>query len=57
MKGAYGVFAVTNYWESRSSDVEMKQGKDMADAAKVCCDDSILMQSFFTDLRSLGSGS
>jgi len=35
MKGAYGVFAVTNYWESRSAEVEVKQGKAMADAAKV----------------------
>lgn len=34
MKGAYAVFAVTNYWESRSADVEMKQGKAVADAAK-----------------------
>jgi len=36
IKGAYAVYAVTNYWESRSADVEMKQGKAMADAAKVC---------------------
>jgi len=34
VKGAYAVFAVTNYWESKSADVEMKQGKAMADAAK-----------------------
>jgi uncharacterized protein YbjT (DUF2867 family) len=34
IKGAYAVFAVTNYWESKSADVEMKQGKAMADAAK-----------------------
>lgn len=34
MKGAYGVFAVTNFWESRSAEVEMRQGKAMADAAK-----------------------
>lgn len=35
MKGAYGVFGVTNYWESHSSETEIKQGKAMADAAKV----------------------
>ncbi|TVY80730.1 NmrA-like family domain-containing protein [Lachnellula suecica] len=34
IKGAYAVYAVTNYWESKSADVEMKQGKAMADAAK-----------------------
>jgi len=34
MKGAYAVFAVTNFWESQSADVEIKQGKAMADAAK-----------------------
>jgi len=34
MKGAYGVFAVTNYWESRSAETEIRQGKAMADAAK-----------------------
>lgn len=35
MKEAYAVFAVTNYWESRSAETEIKQGKAMADAAKV----------------------
>jgi hypothetical protein len=35
LKDAYAVFAVTNYWESRSTEVEMTQGKAMADAAKV----------------------
>lgn len=40
MKGAYAVFAVTNYWESKSADVEMKQGKAMADAAKVSLETS-----------------
>ena len=29
-------FAVTNYWETRSAETEIKQGKAMADAAKVC---------------------
>jgi uncharacterized protein YbjT (DUF2867 family) len=35
VKGAYAVFAVTNFWESRSADVEKAQGKAIADAAKV----------------------
>lgn len=35
LKDAYAVFAVTNYWETRSAEVEMKQGKAIADAAKV----------------------
>jgi hypothetical protein len=29
------VFAVTNYWESGKSEVEIAQGKAIADAAKV----------------------
>ena len=35
LKGAYAVFAVTNFWESQSADVEKKQGIAIADAAKV----------------------
>jgi hypothetical protein len=35
LHGAYGVFAVTNFWESKSGEVEIKQGKAIADAAKV----------------------
>lgn len=35
MKDAYAVFAVTNYWESQNADVEIKQGKAIADVAKV----------------------
>ncbi|QSZ37491.1 hypothetical protein DSL72_008589 [Monilinia vaccinii-corymbosi] len=34
LKGAYAVFAVTNFWESQSADVEKKQGAAIADAAK-----------------------
>lgn len=34
VKGAFAVFAVTNYWDSHSADVETKQGKAIADAAK-----------------------
>lgn len=35
IKGAYAVFAVTNYWEKMNSDVEFQQGKDVADICKV----------------------
>ncbi|KAH7027706.1 NmrA-like family protein [Microdochium trichocladiopsis] len=34
MKDSYAVFAVTNYWEKADADLEIKQGKDLADAAK-----------------------
>ncbi|KAL1879324.1 hypothetical protein VTK73DRAFT_7161 [Phialemonium thermophilum] len=34
MSGATEVFAVTNYWESLSIDVEIQQGKNLVDAAK-----------------------
>lgn len=33
MTGAYAVYAVTNYWESKDANVEMTQGKCLADAA------------------------
>lgn len=29
------VFAVTNYWEKANADLEVQQGKNLADAAKV----------------------
>ncbi|KIW23908.1 uncharacterized protein PV07_12070 [Cladophialophora immunda] len=32
--GSYGVFAVTNYWETQSKDAEIKQGKNIVDACK-----------------------
>jgi uncharacterized protein YbjT (DUF2867 family) len=35
LHGAYAVFLVTNYWESMSAEVEKKQGKTVADVAKV----------------------
>jgi uncharacterized protein YbjT (DUF2867 family) len=34
LKGAYAVFAVTNFWESVNPEVEKKQGFAIADAAK-----------------------
>ena len=35
LKGAYAVFAVTNYWEKMDAELELDQGKTIADAAKV----------------------
>ncbi|KAH8682397.1 NmrA-like family protein [Xylariales sp. PMI_506] len=32
--GSYAVFAVTNYWELLDTNVEIQQGKNIADAAK-----------------------
>lgn len=34
MKGAYAVFALTNYWDKMDMQVEIQQGKNLADAAK-----------------------
>ena len=36
-KGAYAVFAMTNYWEKMDKDLEIRQGKNIADLAKVSC--------------------
>lgn len=35
LRGAYGVYAVTNYWEKVDAGNELKQGKRIADACKV----------------------
>lgn len=35
VKGAYGVFAVTDYWATMDSPNEIKQGKNIVDASKV----------------------
>jgi len=34
LKGAHGVFLVTNYWELHDENREVQQGKNVADAAK-----------------------
>lgn len=34
IKGAYGVFAVTNFWETFSVETEIAQGKNIADVSK-----------------------
>lgn len=50
LKGAYGVFAVTNFWESQSAEVEKKQGTAIADAAKV-----MKYPTVRTNMREAGS--
>ena len=45
IKGAYGVYAVTNFWDSMSEDKEITQGKNIADVCKV--------HIFLTHLHSL----
>ncbi len=36
IKGAYAVFAVTDFWTSMKKEVEVEQGKNVADVSKVC---------------------
>ncbi len=55
VQGAYAVYAVTNFWESHSADVEMKQGKAMADAAKVCNSCPLTERRINQVRRKLGS--
>ena len=33
--GAYAIFAMTNYWEKMDAELEMQQGRNIADLAKV----------------------
>lgn len=35
LKGAYAVFAVTDFWAVQNAQIEINQGKAIADAAKV----------------------
>ena len=35
LHGAYAVFAVTNYWDKMDAELEMTQGRNVADLAKV----------------------
>lgn len=37
VQGAYGVFAVTDYWATMDGATEIRQGKGMVDASKVSC--------------------
>jgi uncharacterized protein YbjT (DUF2867 family) len=53
-KGAYAVFAVTNYWEKEDEELEKQQGHNVADAAKECGVQHLIWSSLLgvTDLTS-----
>ena len=34
-EGVYGVFGVTNFWATMNAEIEVAQGRNVADAAKV----------------------
>ncbi|KAE8391275.1 hypothetical protein BDV23DRAFT_193322 [Aspergillus alliaceus] len=55
IKGAYGVFAVTNFWEIFSAEVEVQQGKNIAD---VCKDEGVqhLVWSSLLNVNKLTNG-
>ncbi|KAH8880073.1 NmrA-domain-containing protein [Thozetella sp. PMI_491] len=55
MTGAAAVFAVTNYWEKMDSDLEIKQGKDLVDAAKETGVQHFVWSSLF-DITKLSKG-
>ncbi|KAF3358486.1 hypothetical protein VDGD_07180 [Verticillium dahliae] len=53
--GAEAVFAVTNYWESLNAELEVKQGKDIADAAKETGVKHLIWSSLM-DVKKLTNG-
>ncbi|KAM0330667.1 hypothetical protein ACHAQA_003619 [Verticillium albo-atrum] len=53
--GAEAVYAVTNYWESMNAELEIKQGKDIVDAAKEAGTKLFIWSSLF-DVKKLTNG-
>ncbi|KAL1745763.1 hypothetical protein HDZ31DRAFT_81735 [Schizophyllum fasciatum] len=55
IKGAYGVFAVTDFWSSLSAEKEIAQGKNIAD---VCKEENVqhLVWSSLLDVKKLSNG-
>lgn len=43
MEGSAAVYALTNYWEKMDADLELQQGKNLADAAKVSTHVAVLV--------------
>jgi uncharacterized protein YbjT (DUF2867 family) len=54
LDGAHTVFAVTNYWESMSADVELAQGKAVADAAKAAGVKHLIFSSLINISKASG---
>lgn len=44
MRGSYAAFGVTNYFEKADGDYEFLQGRNLAEAAKVCEADCIIVE-------------
>ncbi|MCJ1252094.1 hypothetical protein MMC30_009332 [Trapelia coarctata] len=55
IKGAYGVFAVTNFWEKFSAEVEEIQGKAIADVCKEAGVQHLVWSSLL-DVKKLSKG-
>ncbi|KAI4253337.1 MAG: hypothetical protein LQ352_003747 [Teloschistes flavicans] len=55
LAGSYAVFAITNYWERASAEVEINQGKAMADAA-VAAGAELIIWSSLPDVTAMSNG-
>ncbi|GKT43112.1 NmrA-like family domain-containing protein 1 [Colletotrichum spaethianum] len=55
VKGASAVFAVTNYWETLNKDLEIQQGKNIADAALEAGVEHFIFSSLL-DINKLSNG-
>ncbi|ETS74814.1 hypothetical protein PFICI_13298 [Pestalotiopsis fici W106-1] len=55
ISGSYAVFAVTNYWEHLDMELEIRQGKNIADAAKEA-DIKLLIWSSLYNIKKLSNG-
>ncbi|KAL8687959.1 MAG: hypothetical protein Q9218_006010 [Villophora microphyllina] len=55
LAGSYAVFAMTNFWEKASAEVEINQGKTMADAA-VAVGAELIIWSSLPDVTAMTNG-
>ncbi|KAL8637485.1 MAG: hypothetical protein Q9228_005251 [Teloschistes exilis] len=55
LDGSYAVFAITNFWEKASAEVEINQGKAMADAA-VAVGAKLIIWSSLPDVTAMSGG-